>query len=258
MARPRPARLRNGSAALAPIALALLALLAAPAAAREEVRRMEVEGVAPVRAEAPGPDALRQQALEEAIASAVDEVARELLAGAAAYPADFNREALTTILGAARKDYTDRFRILRDLGVRAPEGLDEPGLEGPGLEEPGAAGEYAVAAEVWVDVERLRQRLAAAGLLGSRAASAGPTRTLRVILEPLRSYRAYAFVRDTLDARPVELARGRAVLETSARGEPAELLAALQAKAPEGIHIVAAQLDGSDLRLAVVAEDLTP
>ena len=212
------------------------------------MRRVELEGVAPVRAEGPGEEALRQQALEDAIAAAVDAVARDLLAGAAAYPREFDHEALTTVLGSERRDYADRFRILRDLGVRAPERLETPGLEG----------EYAVDAEVWVDVERLRQRLAEADLLTPRSAGAAPPGTVQVILEPLRSYRAYAFVRDALDAHPVELERGRAVLETSTRREPAELLADLEARAPAGIRILAAQIDGPVLRLAVEAQDLTP
>ena len=102
--------------------------------------------------------------------------------------------------------------------------------------------EYVVVVEATVDAGRVRERLARAGLL---VAPAGEVRRYHVRLEAegLEDYAAYRALRETLlegvgvrSALPVELERGRAVLDVDGELAGDALLAALVRAAPPGTH----------------------
>ncbi len=217
--------------------LALLALVVAtPAAA--ELETVSQQGVV-AAVEGQGASGMRRQALADAIARAVDGVARRMAeADGAASP---SRAELDEWLGEDRREYTSGFRVVRDLGVRAPQLLEE-------LEE---GAEYAVAAEVTVDAGRVRRRLVEVGLVRPRASARRPSGRLLLILEPLDSYAAYAYVRETLGAVPVEFTRGRAVLGLETDLHPESVVERLRRGAPEDIRVGQVDWDGSTLRLDV-------
>lgn len=227
-------------------AAALLALLLAPAAAAE-LRRVEAEGVALPEAGGSGAGGLREAALRAGIAAAVDQVALGLLDEAGRRPAGFGARELSSVLGDERRDYTERFRILRDEGLRAPDPLGGPGG-------------YVVVAEVLVEVERLRARLVAAGLLAAAAPAPSGDQRLHVILEPLATYRALAWTRRALEERgrassavPVELAPGRAVLAVDTPLSPDALARALGAAGSEAVRVEVIAVDATSVTLHVDA-----
>lgn len=222
-------------------ALALLWLVvASPAAA--ELRRVEIEGLAAEEGGA-GAGALREAALRAGVAAAVDQVALELLSEAGRLPPGLGSPELGSILGESRSDYTARFRILRDDGPRATG----PAGDGAG---------WAVVAEVFVEVERVRDRLVEAGLLSASAAPAAEARRVHVVLEGLVSHRGFAWARSTLveaggaaSAVPAELERGRAVLAVETDRTPDALGRALAAAAPAGWRVDVVAVDDASVTL---------
>lgn len=225
-------------------ALALaLALAAAPAAA--ELRRVEIEGLAAADDGGAGAGALREAALRAGVAAAVDQVALELLRDAGRLPPGLAPPELGPILGGARSDYAARFRILRDEGPRGAA----PGVDGAG---------WAVMAEVFVEVDRVRARLVEAGLLAPAAAPVAESRRVHVVLEGLASYRGYAWARRTLveagaaaSALPVELERGRAVLAVETDREADALARTLAAAVPAGWRVDVVALDSASVTLRI-------
>jgi hypothetical protein len=212
------------------LAALVAALLAAGSVSRAEERSVEGIGAVPVPAGSHGGSA-REAALRAAIAEAVREVAFALLPhldAAAVEP------AVDAALGPDPRHLASRFRILEDRG------------EGPALlvQEPGVETEYVMVVQAQVDVARVRERLERAGLLAPAAGedALGPER-LRVVIEDLDGYAAYTAVRTLLDelgvrgALPVELERGRAVLEVATRLAPEDLLASLVRSAPPELRI---------------------
>lgn len=255
----RPVARRGALAA----ALALgLWLAAVPA--RAELERLEVEGVVAVGARAPSASSLRRRALDAAILRAVDSAALGVLYAADRLPPDFGSQALTRVLGPARIDYTARFRVLEDRG-RRPAQL---------AEDPAVAEEYVVLAEVYVDLDRVRGQLRSAGLLREERSPAAAVGRVIVVIEPLGSYRTYAWLRSAAleagrarSAVPQELSRERAVLAVETPLDPLELLRALRDAAPPGSRIDPVEMDRSRLVLRVqlpgdgaasAASDLTP
>lgn len=247
------------------IVASVLALgLALAASARAELERLEVEGVVAVGDRAPSASSLRRRALDAAIVRAVDSAALGVLYEAERLPPDFGSQALTQVLGPARIDYTARFRVLEDRGRRPAQLSDDPA----------ASEEYVVLAEVYVDLDRVRGQLRSAGLLLEQRGPAAPVGRVRVVLEPLGSYRAYAWLRKAAleegrarSAVPEELSRERAVLAVETPLDPLELLRALRRAAPPGSRIDAVEMDRGRIVLRVelpgegsasAAPDLTP
>jgi hypothetical protein len=246
------------------------ALLVGPAATGE-VLRVESVGAAPVREGDTSQVSKRQAALERAVHDAVIRVAEGLLAPEAyaiespptgtdtsgeSGPTD-PRELLEARLDAALGDrpfeYAVRFRILEDRGERPALFADDPEV----------VGEYLMVAEVFVDSDRVRQRLAEAGIpltpLGG-----GELASIRIVLLDLDDFRAFSAVRTALqeDARvesvvPVEMERGRATLEVVASRDVDQLLRTLRERIPEDVRVepVAIELDQLTLRVSVIAPD---
>ena len=97
--------------------------------------------------------------------------------------------------------------------------------------------------EAFIDAERVRERLAQSGLL-QQPSGDGPLSRIRLVVEGLESHAAYASLRAALvdgagarSALPVEMERGRAVLEVQADRDPDALVAALLRSAPPGLRV---------------------
>jgi len=228
---------------LVPFALAA-ALAAFATAAAAEVRRVEAVGAVPVGGEVAATQPPRDAAVRAALREAVQRLALELLSG------DFDpitaEPAIAKALGNDPFRYATRFRILEDRGER-------PALF---VEESGAASEYVVVVEAHLDLERIRQRMAANGLVEP----AGEVRRVQifVIAEGLDRYGAYAALRRALiegarvrSAQPVAMERGRAVLRVVADREANALLEDLLAAAPPDLRIVPLSVDAETIRLRV-------
>jgi hypothetical protein len=225
-----------------PTLLALLAVAGAPAAAAAEERSVEgVGAVATSGGEGARTRAPREAALRAAIAEAVRQVALEMVPDRDAERAE---EAVDRALAPDPGQFASRFRIVEDRG------------EGPALllEDPGVEKEYVVVVQAQVDVGRVRERLARAGLLVAPAEEV-PRGRVRVVIEDLEGYAAYMAVRTLLEelgvrlAVPVEMERGRAVLEVESRMRPAELLESLVRSAPPELRVQPLAADAASLTL---------
>jgi predicted outer membrane protein len=221
--------------------VAAFALAAGPAAAADE-RMVEAVGAVPVAGgKSPRSGPRREAAVREAIAEAVCGVAREMLP---ALEPEAAKQAVDRALAPDPREFANRFRIVEDRG------------EGPALlvVEPGVTTEYTVVVQAQVDVARVRQRLERAGLLAPPTGE--PTRErVRVVLEQVDGFAAYNAVRTLLDelgargAVPIELERGRAVLEVTSRLGTRELLDALVRSAPPELRIEPLGADADSLTL---------
>lgn len=230
------------------------------ASAAAKVRRVEAEGVVPMNAAAGG-SAPRNGAVRAAVAEAVRRTAEGLL------PPDFQPEGVETgpgvdpeqalaswlgeALGGDPFEYATRFRILEDRGVR--RSMDAQGK---------AASEYVVLAEVNVDVERVRERLVFVGALAGPSGDDSAER-IRIVADGVTSYVAYEALRraaiDGLGARsvvPLELERGRAVLEADASGDPDALLADLAAGAPPELRVVPLEASEGEIHVLIEWSDV--
>jgi len=219
----------------------LLAMLALPAGA--EVRRVEALGAVPLGADSSPSGPPKDAALRRALHDAVWRVALDQLPGFD--PTDeASQDALADALGQEPLDYASRFRVVEDRGERPALFSDEPGVES----------EYVVLVEVYVETSRVRERLAAAGLLSRPS---GDTRRyrVRVVLDEVGSYGAYQAVRTLLQemgarsAVPVELERGRAVLDVVGSRPPDALVAALVRAAPPNLSVVPLGIDEQGVHL---------
>jgi hypothetical protein len=122
--------------------------------------------------------------------------------------------------------------------------------------------EYVVVVEAHIDADRVEKRLADAGLLMARSAGA-PHRNLRLVVEDLESFAAYAALRETLIERvgvrsavPVEMERGRAVLVVNTSGGPWQLLEELLLAAPPELLITPVDTREDALTLRIGLEEL--
>lgn len=218
--------------------LATLATLASlPLVAGAEVQRVETVGTARLPAADP-----RGEALDAAVAEAVQRVAQDLLTDA---EDAVDSSEIVEALGGEPRMYAARFRLLEDRGER------------PALFEDGSGSgtEYVVVAAVEVDVDRVRERLEAARLL---AGSTGPARSLTLEVMGLDSYAAFSAFCEALGeplgrARmlPIEIERGRALFEIESPLGLDRLLARLRAAAPGDLDVVRLAPSGSLERLAV-------
>jgi hypothetical protein len=223
------------------LAAALLTGGAPPAAA--EVRSIEALGAVPLNANSPPAVPPRDAALRRALHGAVWRVALAELPGFD--PSDEAAQAaLKGALGKEPLDYATRFRVVEDRGERPALFSEDPGVET----------EYVVLVEVHVDTDRVRERLSAAGLLAPPSGDARRYR-VRVVLEEVGSYGAYQAVRTLLEemgarsAVPVEMERGRAVLEVDGTRSPDALIAALVRAAPPNLSVVPLGVDDEGVHL---------
>jgi hypothetical protein len=221
-------------------ALCLAALVSTAAAEAADVQRIESLGAAPLGV-AGSERTPRDAALRAALASAVRQVAAEQLSGLPASPPESVVEAA---LGEDPFEYASRFRVLEDKGAR-PAVL---------IRDPDVTREYVVLAEVHVDAARVRQRLATAGLLQLPSGDRGGVRT-RIALEELTSWGEVQAVRQLLrdlgatHTLPVEVERGRAVLEVESSRSPARLLQELVRRAPTSLELEPLGSGPGELRL---------
>jgi hypothetical protein len=164
------------------------------------------------------------------------------------------RAEIERALGADPLVYVSRFQVVEDRG------------EGPALfgVDPAVDTEYVVIASVFVDRDRIRERLARAGIAVAPV-GAGPQIRSRLILEGVDAYDAYAEIRRALledlklrAAIPRELAPGRAVLEISSDREPSELLGALQSAVAERLELVPIRVEAGELALRVERRAAAP
>jgi hypothetical protein len=225
-------------------ALVALLLLAGHAAAAGDVRPIEAVGVVPLDAEAPPKSPPRDAALRVALSDAVRRVALEHLPDMGSADSD---ALLEEALGDEPLDYVSRFRILEDRGERPALFVEDPEVET----------EYVVVVEVHVDADRVRERLAGAGLLVAPSGEGGRVR-LRIVIEDLESYAAYAALRRALlenlrvrAALPLLMERRRAVLAVEADRGGERLLDDLLRSAPEPLRITPLRADRETLVLRV-------
>jgi hypothetical protein len=225
------------------VAFAAALLLATGAGA--EVRRFEVVGAIPIDPAKP-PAAPRQAALRAALVEAVSLAARNLVFEATGKEPGPDEPPIA--IEGEPSEYAVSYRVLEDRGLqdRVPEGATKP-----------SGREYAVLAEVQVDLERVRERLQATGKLGAEAATA-PAGPFRLEILEVPSPAVWTAVRTSLvraGARsvvPLELEAGRALVEVDAP-IPADrvLERVLPAELPDGLGLESLAAEGDHRRIRV-------
>ncbi len=218
------------------LALAFGAGLDGAGAARAELVRLEALGAVPARERAPAGTSLRQAAVQAALEEAVLRSALALVAGG---DSPEQRVRVARILGDDPFVYTARYRLLEDHGER-PRLL---------VSDPQAEWEHVVRVEAQVELDRVRARLAEAGLLAGHR-----TVGVRVAVEGVDSWSRYRSVHDALArgtraVRPLEFGRGRVVFEVETERDAAVLLEALRSGLPRELRVVPLALGGLGLRV---------
>jgi hypothetical protein len=239
------------------VLLALGGFPQAPIAAARDVVRVESVGVAPVRSDSASP---RDAAVHRGLLDAVRETAEDLLAtrigeefaeetGDAPDPqAEADRSAeLKRILGNDPLEYATRFQVVEDRG-------EGPTLFGSDLD---VATEYVVIVSVFVDRDRIRERLTRAGILLAPPGQQPEIRS-RLILENLGEYWVYAEIRRVLleelkmrAAIPSEFSPGLAILELNAAQAPSEFLGLLQRAVSDRMELLPLSVEDDEMRLRV-------
>lgn len=225
-----------------------LALGLAAAVAGAETRTARGVGAAP-SASSPAAPGVRDEAQRAALREAVVQVGLALL------PPDADpataRTAVEAAIGANPVDFTNRYRVVEDRGVR-PRSI---------LADPAVASEYVVEVEAAVDAGRVRARLGQAGLVRAPepAAEAPQRGPVDLELEGIPSARIYADVRRALVERlgarsavPRELSPGRAVLRVDGGPEPGALLGDLAQVLPAGVGLEPLPSEGGGVRARIV------
>ena len=222
-------------------------MLAAPAQA--EVRRLEAVGAVPLKAGGQAGIGALEGAIQAALQEAVLRVARSFLEEADLPDEEASETDVEEVLGNRMVPYTTRFRILDDQGER-------PAMF---AEDPEVVSEYVVVVEVFVDADRVEQRLLEAGLL-EQDPDAGAISRLVLEVRGVNAYGAYQAVRDLLTERVGALAavprgfdRGVAVFNVLLPGSDAEasdLAEQMAALGPPELSIRPLEIDE---RRAVVA-----
>lgn len=259
------------------LSAAIAALTAATAIA--ETRTLEVVGTIPIGAQGSSTVVPRDAAIEQALREAVVRVAEEFLADRPIeLPSadDLNRRMidgespdllrlpggesdaepeppdLDAVLGKKMVPYTQRFRMIEDRGRRPALFADDPEV----------SEEYVVIVEVQVDVERVRSKLVEAGLIRASEAAVG-SNEVRLEVDGLTVYPAYLAVRELLmgalgatGVYPVEMTRGRTVLDVQTEASAVEFLEKLLAEAPPELKIVPLHVSGN--RVHVIAKWTPP
>jgi len=264
--RMRAAGLRSalGCGLRLAVLLALGGLSQAPVAAARDVVRVESVGVVAVRPDVPSP---REAAVRMALLEAVRQTAENLLAtgvedGFGEEPDDIedlesdeeeNLELLE-ILGHEPLIYATRFQVVEDRG------------EGPALfgSDPDVETEYVVIVSVFVDRDRIRERLTRAGM---SLIPAGQELQIpsRLILENLGEYWVYAEIRRVLleelkmhSAIPSEFTPRHGILELNAAQAPRDFLASLQRAVSDRMDLIPLAVEADEMRLRVELRDPQP
>ena len=239
--------------------LALTGLSLASIASARDVVRVESVGVAPVRADSASP---RDAAVRKGLLDAVRETAEGLLAtrtgdefdeapGGEPDPQLETEQSLELqqILGNDPLVYATRFQVVEDRG------------EGPTLfgSDSDVETEYVVIVSVFVDRDRIRERLTRAGVLLAPPGQQPQIRSL-LILENLGEYWVYGEIRrallEELKMRaviPREISPGRAVLELTAAQYPSEFLGSLQQSVADQMELLPLSVEDQEMRLLVEA-----
>ena len=227
---------------------AMLILTGGPSLADE--RRIEEVGAVPLGEKGSRSGSAYDDAKAAGLRAAVERVAQEFL-DEAPRPDGGEREDvdLEKVLGSQMVPYTTRFRVLEDQGER-------PAV----FSSKGARTEYVVVVEVFVDADRVRQRLVDAGLVEDDT-PAGVGSRIEVELRGVDRYGAVNAVRDLLAETagattvvPVEFDRGVAVLDVALPGEDAdsrELAEDLVRADVPGLSLRAVELDRERVVLQV-------
>lgn len=222
-----------------------LLLLGLAGSVSAELREIEVVGVAAVAEGTPDP-AARDAALAAGIGDAVTRVVVDELAPTLGD--DEAREIGARLFGSDPLEYTSRYSVLEDRGVRAPLLLGQPA----------ASAEYVLVMRVLVDVDRVRERLRRAGLL--MAAPSLPPGALRLTIVRLRSYAAYEQLRALLvddlgaiSALPMAFRHQEAVLVVETRNSPGELARALARYTGPGLGVRPLGTDAEGLTVELLA-----
>ncbi len=246
------------------VLLALGGFFQAPIAAARDVVRVESVGVAAVRSDSASP---RDAAVRKALLAAVRQTAEDLLApgegdglGEGMGGAEdlesltAERAELQRILGDEPLEYATRFQVVEDRG-------EGPALFGSNLD---VETEYVVIVSVFVDRDRIRERLTRAGMLLTPAGQEPQIRS-RLILENLGEYWVYAEIRRVLleelkmrSAIPREFAPGRGILELTAAQSPSEFLGSLQRSVSDRMNLVPLSVEADEMRLRVEVFDRQP
>lgn len=222
----------------------------APAAHAADVERVEAIGAANIEEGASKRRSPRDRALRQALAEAVRQVAVAEVVDLPVPPTD---EELALVFGDDPYPYASRFRVLEDRGER-------PSLD---PEAPADRLVYVVLAEVHVDAVRVRQRLVEAGLLIVPSGEINRDRVW-IAVEDLSSWHEVQAVRELLrevgapNAVPVEVQRGRALLEVDAQRSPERLLQELVRRAPATLDIQPLGLGRGGLRLRARVLEASP
>jgi len=242
------------------IFVALSGFFQVPAAAARDVVRVESVGVAPVRSDSVSS---RDAAVRKGLLEAVRQTAEELLATGMGdefgdpedlEAAEAARAELHQILGNKPLDYATRFQVVEDRG------------EGPALfsSDPDAETEYVVIVSVFVDRDRIRERLTRAGVILAPAGQE-PQIQSRLILEEIGQYWAYAEIRRVLleelkmhSATPRAFSPGLAILELNAAQSPSEYLPSLQRSVSGQMDLVLLSVEADEMRLRVEIFDRPP
>jgi hypothetical protein len=221
---------------------ALWLLAAAPAPA--DLRETEAVGAVPLYADKRPASPPRDAAERKALSEAVRQVALQLLS--AQDPAEVEPR-LGAALGADPKVYISRFRTLEDRGERPVLFSDDPQ----------ARAEYVVVVEAQVDADRVREALSRGGLPVTPAGEARRIR-VRVEAEGVEDFASYRALRETLiegvgvrSALPVELERGRAILDVESELAGDALLSALVRSAPPGLQVTALETSPERIQVRV-------
>lgn len=228
--------------------LALLWMLALPAYAAPTARRLEAVGATGIDPSVQQTGTPRDRARFAAVRDAVRRVALELVPEdmrPVLDPPDPEADPNRWIEAALGDDpfaYATRFRILEDRGARRA------------LLTPGVETEYVVVVEVFLDEVRLRDRLAARGLLPETSEE----RTTLTIEIEVDSHPAYEHLREALlaargvhSALPLEMSRGRVLLAVEADLEPEPLLAGLIRDPPPELRVELLGVGDDQARLRV-------
>jgi hypothetical protein len=233
--------------------------LQVPIAAALDVVRVESVGVAPVRPDSASP---RDAAVRKGLLEAVRETAENLLATGTVdgfedevsddegLQAEAEESAeLQQILGNDPLVYATRFQVVEDRG-------EGPRLFGSDLD---VETEYVVIVSVFIDRDRIRERLTRAGILLAPPGQEPQIRS-RLILENLAEYWVYAEIRRVLleelklrEVIPREISPGRAVLELNATQSPREFLPSLQHAVSDEMELVPLSVEDDETRLLVEA-----
>lgn len=246
------------------VLLAICGFFQAPVAVARDVVRVESVGAAAVRPDSTSP---RDAAVRKALLGAVHQIAEGLLAPGAEDefgegPVDdedpesgaLEDTELQRILGNEPLEYATRFQVVEDRG-------EGPALFGSDLD---VETEYVVIVSVFVDRDRIRERLTRAGMLLTPAGQE-PQIQSRLILENLGEYWVYAEIRRVLleelkmrSAIPREFTPGRGILELNAAQSPNEFLSSLQRSVSDRMDLVPLSVEADEMRLRVEVFDRQP